>query len=331
MKKLLIIFCYLYVGNLSAQILYVAPGTDFTIKSGTPVSMDSLVLIPATDFVINGNTLTKNTSVNNTAIAGVHIAKVFQFSNTTPLFSGAVRFFYQDGAALNGLSESDLRLHINNGTQWTRYNTDYINDPVNNFVLTNSIPAISLNEITLASSMSVLPVKWLGVLANRTTTHINVNWSAVQDGNSAFFVVEKSYNSQHWTALRDPIAASIGIGTKHYSSTDYEDEQGVVFYRIKGINKDGSFAYSTVAKVAALRNTTQISVYPNPVVNHFYLQYNGSAVVKSLQVLDFNGAVLMAWKTLQPVYNIQGIPAGTYSLRLVCADGSTQTQTITKL
>ena len=331
MRKLLIIFCCLYAGSLPAQILYVTPGTDFTVKGGTDLYMDSLVLTPSSDFILNGNTLTKNSSLANPALAGMNILRVYNFNNITAPFDGTVRFYYQDGAQLNGLAEEDLRLHIYNGTQWSRYNTGFTSDPVNNYVLTTSVGNISLNEITLASSSSVLPLKWLGISAMRNAATIKINWSALQDANSTTFIVEKSANSRQWAAVSPAIAALQGTGTKQYTTTDYDYEPGIVYYRIQAFDRDGSSSYSSVAKVPAQKSITQVSVYPNPLVNQFSLQYTGTSALKELQLLDANGTVVQTWKTIQPVYNIQRMPAGTYTVRLLCADGSIQTQSLTKL
>ena len=46
----------------------------------------------------------------------MNILRVYNFNNITAPFDGAVRFYYQDGAQLNGLAEEDLRLHIYKGT-----------------------------------------------------------------------------------------------------------------------------------------------------------------------------------------------------------------------
>ncbi|MDN3654294.1 HYR domain-containing protein [Ferruginibacter paludis] len=133
---------------LHAQILTVSPGTDMTIKPGTVFSADSLVLIPSADFTISNTTLNKSAIVTH-ALPNPHIARVYQFDNTSKPFSGSIQINYLD-AELKGIAENLLELNVHNGTAWKAF-APANRDAVNNFVLTASLNCIPLNELTLAA------------------------------------------------------------------------------------------------------------------------------------------------------------------------------------
>jgi hypothetical protein len=137
------------LSGLQAQILTVSEGTDMTIKPGTIFSADSLILTPSADFTLSNLSLNKNASVIN-PLPKPYIARVYQFTNTTNPFSGAVQINYRD-EELNGINESGLALNIYNGTAWNAY-TATSRDAADNFVLTSGLNAVAFNELTLADT-----------------------------------------------------------------------------------------------------------------------------------------------------------------------------------
>lgn len=128
-----------------AQIISVTPGTDFNVVAATVVSADSLDLVPAADFTINGNSLFRSNVVNNST-GTPHIKRVYQFITATNAFSGALKLFYNN-ADLNGLLESNLQLLIHNGSSWSLDNNSSVNT-TNKFVQNNALNTVSLKEIT---------------------------------------------------------------------------------------------------------------------------------------------------------------------------------------
>ena len=147
-KSLFSITCFL-LGLLSfttqAQIISVTPGTDFNIVAATVVSLDSMDLQPSADFTINGSSLVRSNVVNNST--GIqHINRVYLFSNATNAFSGVLKIFYNN-AEVNGLTESNLKLLIHNGSSWSLDNNSSVNT-TNKFVQNNSVSGVNLREIT---------------------------------------------------------------------------------------------------------------------------------------------------------------------------------------
>jgi hypothetical protein len=152
MKQLIFIISIWFAASLAsglqAQIITVSPGSDLTIKQGTIFSADSLILTPSADFTLSNLSLNKNASVIN-PLPKPYIARVYQFTNTTNPFSGAVQINYRD-EELNGINESGLALNIFNGTAWNAY-TATSRDAASNFVLTSGLNAVAFNELTLGT------------------------------------------------------------------------------------------------------------------------------------------------------------------------------------
>jgi hypothetical protein len=94
----------------------------------------------------------------------------------------------------------------------------------------------------------------------------------------------------------------------NYSYTDTKVQSGSNYYRLKQIDLDGKFSYSSVIKIEY--SSFKWAILGNPVTNNSWvqLQLDKTANV-SLQVISINGQTI---KTI----NKGTITAGTYSIQL---------------
>ena len=108
---------------------------------------------------------------------------------------------------------------------------------------------------------------------------------------------------------------------------------GNVYYRIKSLDLDGKFSYSTIAKVMMTQATGSISVYPNPVTTgQVNLQLNNQeAGVYSIRLITPIGQVVLAKKinhtggnyTEKIDWDYQ-MPRGIYQLEVNSEKGDTK-------
>ncbi|WP_269684638.1 T9SS type A sorting domain-containing protein [Flavobacterium lacustre] len=187
--SLLLCFFGLLAKDLQAQVLSVASGSGFNIKSGTVVSAAGLDLTPSADFSLKAS-LSGGTTVSNTTTIP-SIKRSYQFSCTTASFNGALKINYQD-TELNGLTESSLKLLYNNGSAWTIDNSS-TNNATDNFVLT-SLSTKTLNELSLGYCMvpnaptvsGVAVCKGTSATLN-TSSQGTINWYNASTGGSLLY------------------------------------------------------------------------------------------------------------------------------------------------
>ncbi len=314
-KKLLSIFLpsVFITGFLQAQILSVSPGTDLTIAAGTTLSADSLLITPSSAFTMNGLSISKSATAVHT-LSEPYISKVYQFSSASNPFSGVIQFYYDD-AELNGLDEPTLETKIYDGASWQDI-TSAVNDVNNNYVLTNQVNNVSLEELTLVNPSGSLPLLWGPVAAYRQNRQVKVEWTTLQENNISHFNVERSADTRNWSGVNSDIAAANLLTTQHYAATDNNYNPARLYYRIKETDRDARVSYSPVVSVAAEANA-DIILYPNPVIRTFKLGITGTAAIKALLLYNSNGVRVRTWYVLQNAYNIEDLPAGVYQLKIV--------------
>jgi hypothetical protein len=115
-----------------------------------------------------------------------------------------------------------------------------------------------------------LPLNLTNFSVNTDNCIAHLTWSTSSEMNSEKFEIEKSESNK---AIWKKIGSVTAHGNSFANSTYYfKDDNStlnntVVMYRLKMIDIDGSFVYSSVANVLSTCNEHNLSVFPNPVAN----------------------------------------------------------------
>lgn len=242
----------------------VSPATNMLIKTGTPFFADNIIFTPSSDFTFNNISLTRNATITHPA-NNVYIARVYKFSGNTGAFTGSIQINYKDGAELNGLQESSLQLNIHNGTDWNFYNSA-ASDVINNYVLTD-ISTIPLNEVTLASIGSSLPLQWRTFSAIKQLKTVQLQWSTFSEQNSKNFIVENSIDGITWKELTTVAAAGTSSSVSVYNYLHTSPVAGYNYYRILETGFNGKTSYSIVQKIFFDNALLHVELLGNPVTN----------------------------------------------------------------
>jgi Secretion system C-terminal sorting domain len=164
-------------------------------------------------------------------------------------------------------------------------------------IKTNLCAAVSRQYSLYMKSFnfSTLPVELYSFSAVKKDNGAEINWATASEINNEWFELERSTDGKEFTTA----AMIAGNGTtaekSSYSFTDKLKNvtAAVVYYRLKQIDIDGNFTYSSVRTVKLTNETAKaavINIFPNPVADHFKLSVNepvqNDAVIN---VYDFTG------------------------------------------
>jgi hypothetical protein len=112
----------------------------------------------------------------------------------------------------------------------------------------------------------VLPVELINFSVEKNNNKVNISWQTATEINSNYFEVEKSFNGKEFSVITKINAAGNSSNTQKYNTTDeLANTAAIIYYRIKTMDKDGSFGYSSIQSINVKTNTNLISIYPNPV------------------------------------------------------------------
>jgi glucose/arabinose dehydrogenase len=157
-------------------------------------------------------------------------------------------------------------------------------------VVTNSIGNKDTSEPFIISLSQV-------ALENFTAERIDnkqvlLSWQTLAEQNNNGFEIERKFDVD--TGFKDMgFVVSLAPGGNstiqiNYNYTDTPIYKGIIQYRLKQLNQDGTFGYSNIANVNAIKLALDVIVSPNPSVNTIYFFVNNTDTYQ-FQLIDING------------------------------------------
>ncbi len=188
-----------------------------------------------------------------------------------------------------------------------------------------------LNDMWKYGSESALPVHLISFIGKKQNSKNVLNWTVENETNFDRYEVEKSNNGRDFTKTGTIKA----IGAKMYQYVDELPEIKNQYYRLKLIDKDGKWKFSNVVIIYS-NKTDNITLYPNPAVNVFYMKSDKILLGKvTVDIIDINGKLIESQfinaNNINQAFYTNNIPPGTYQIKIGNNDGyKTQTLVIIK-
>jgi dienelactone hydrolase len=175
----------------------------------------------------------------------------------------------------------------------------------------------------------VVPVKLIGFSGKTNDQINNLYWNTASEENFSHFEVERSNDGSTYNSFaRVNSKGSFGRGAT-YSLIDAYPFAGYSFYRLKMIDKDGSFSYSDIVRLETSRKSVALTMlYPNPVKDQLNIQIQSDKSQSlSVSLTDMSGKLIMS-NTLNVstglnnrMLNLNQLASGIYLLQYKNAEG----------
>lgn len=170
---------------------------------------------------------------------------------------------------------------------------------------------------------SVVPVSWLYFKGSNKGNDNLLEWATANETKAKEYVVERSFDGQHFTKIGSMKAAGNTTGNSSYQYTDYSVDQfgePVMYYRLAQVDNDGRTKYSNIIRLNVVaEKLSKTIVYPNPTKGLITVVMGDKALVgTTASVYDEAGKMLQAVKitSLQQQFNFGRYTNGIYFIRL---------------
>ncbi len=225
----------------------------------------------------------------------------------------------------NNSCESNVRMYENNWPNGAKKG-NYVSWDIEN------IPSYGNNNCILTT-----PVKLLSFSVIPSGKNANIVWQTTSEINAKSFEIERSSNGTNFFSIASIEAAGNRADTKKYSTVDNNIPLGASYYRLKMIDKDGTFSYSYIVRIMnAKGGFVFANVYPIPVTNQLNISWHSPRAGKtSATVYDYAGRAIFTNEitavTGNNFYQLSAasLPKGQYMLKLE-KDGETITTHFSK-
>ena len=170
-----------------------------------------------------------------------------------------------------------------------------------------------------------LPLQLLSFTAALQGNQALLTWKTAHEQNANSFEVEKKAATSNDFSFLASLAAKGNNGDEVYQYTDHSLTEGVTYYRLKEVDKNGLDNYSQIVLVnLQSSNTATLKVYPNPVLTQMNITFNATEnKTYQLELVDALGRTVIN-KQVSCIkgsntinWNVAQLTAGEYILKAV--------------
>lgn len=306
-------------------------GIDFTsmgaaTASGTNINIRNNIVNNFQDAWLKG-------TAGNTHLTGVVVTHNDAFGNgsgNTPSWPGGnpASYTYNNNISVNPMfiSATDFRLQAT---------SPLIDIGVNvGLPYTGVAPDRGYYEF----GAGTLPIKLLDFNAKESGGKNLLLWTTATESNSDHFSIERSSDAQVYETIGNVNASGFSTSAINYSFTDVSPLNGINYYRLKMVDKDGTFEYS---KIVSITNKDNHSI----AINYIELSAannTASVIINStkaqtanLSIIDVSGRTVLntgiqLQKGNNTINKTVSLSGGIYYIRLFTTDETVVKNTMTR-
>ncbi len=167
---------------------------------------------------------------------------------------------------------------------------------------------------------SALPVHLTSFTAIAQKNNALLQWSTSIETNFAYYEIERSVNSSTSFKTIGKVTAT-GDNSSYKLTNDITAVNGTIYYRLKMVDKDGSFQYSDTRTIAVSQQENNIvRAYPNPAVATVYVYMSNVTITSKLSatIHDMQGRMVKYFANVSAqqdktiALSLDGVSTGQY-------------------
>jgi hypothetical protein len=215
---------------------------------------------------------------------------------------------------------SDLTIAHWNGTKWEDKGSTSTGGTNTAGTITSSLIS-SFSPFTLASknrSTNLLPVLFLSFDGKCENDQNILNWATASETNNNYFEIQKSTDAKNWNIVSKIMGTGNSTQKVDYEYSENINEKYDLFYRLKQVDFDGKFEFSSVIFVKNCNNSySEFTVFPNPVIAVVNLQFNGDKnQIRSIEIFNLLGEKVYFSDRFQSTIDLSDKQNGTYFIHI---------------
>lgn len=161
-----------------------------------------------------------------------------------------------------------------------------------------SFDVTGFSGFIIQTTEGVLPLTLVDFKGSLQDANALLSWKTENEQNTLHFSVERSLDGRNFTGIANVAAKNVATtNTYQYYDKNIKDlKAGVIYYRLKQVDTDGSFVYSKIVALSP-ENKNSLTLYPNPAVNDIILSINVSKAAQAVvKIYDNVGRIVKMQK-----------------------------------
>lgn len=167
----------------------------------------------------------------------------------------------------------------------------------------------------------LMPIELTLWTATNLEESVLLEWTTASEENNDYFAIERSIDGVTWKVLGNVGGAGTTSATHYYSFEDTKPVSGISYYRLKQVDFNGEYTYSSVKCINRPANADKMyKAYVNQDIDAFIVQGEEIAAC-NIEVYN-NLGIKMTNLSFNPistdkvVINVGQLPVGTYFIKI---------------
>lgn len=186
--------------------------------------------------------------------------------------------------------------------------------------------AVLFADFFIDENPETLPVELVYFKGKAKGNSSLLYWRTASETNNREFVIERSGNSLEWHSIGTTPGNHYSLQPISYRFEDTSPINGMNYYRLKQMDIDGTFEYSTVVNIEH-DFLSDIQVFPNPAKTKICLF--GITDAFDFELFNENGTLVHSGKSVNGDIDVKNLSDGMYWLKII-VDGKEFVQKILK-
>jgi len=192
-----------------------------------------------------------------------------------------------------------------------------------NITIDNFITNIGASEI-------VLPVHFSSFDARSASNGVKLVWGVDVEENVKNYEVQRSGDGKEYASIGTVNATA----TRVYTFSDAAPLKGNAYYRIKAVDFDGKYMYSTIVSLKGGKSSVVLRAFPLPASSEITIQHGVAARGASLTLSTQDGklvkTIAVSPGNLQTKIDLTALQTGMYLVQFSNENGEVETLKIVK-
>ncbi|RIJ42606.1 T9SS C-terminal target domain-containing protein [Pontibacter oryzae] len=245
--------------------------------------------------------------------------------------------FHQSGGALNGNAADNRRMleHILS-----------VDIPAGHYLMLRwkdadeveadhglAIDDVSVKwNIEAVAAPTPLPVELVSFKARNSDDAVELQWVTASEDKNSHFEIERSSDGRNFNGIGSVQGQGSTQWQTKYTFTDTNPQPGTSFYRLKQVDDDEKYTYSSIVSVSRALNHV-IKVYPT--ITSDEINVSANLPFSNALIVDMRGRHVMQFaisgQALPGVFDVRSLPSGMYVLQLLDLNGKRHAYRFEKL
>ncbi len=188
--------------------------------------------------------------------------------------------------------------------------------------IANTFTTGTIMPFTFSSpnSTNPLPIELISFIGFSSGNGNQLNWVTATETNNDFFNLERSSDGIEFNTVATVDGAGNATSIKNYEYFDANPLNGLNYYRLKQVDFNGDFFYSTIISIdnSVLENSF-VQVFPNP--SNDIVNIITSNNIAFLIIYDMIGNIVYSNSSEQKSFQFDPIAKGFYVIKAISKEG----------